>query len=273
MIKKYKSNIIIFYTAAVISLITAVFVDLKLDILLNNPENSFAIWFRNTGEMPNYLICPLAGCVLFHLCKNKILKTVGLLVNLGGSAYLGYYICKYFFIDDNNKVPFGIVFGLGIGLIILLAGKYITIPEKYKYPLIIIAIAGIVVLAAEISVIQAVKVLWGRVRFRDLIAAGSYDAFTAWYHPNGINGNMSFPSGHTAGAGTSYLMMLLPFASDKYRQRKNLCFIIPFVYTSIVAFTRLVMGAHYLSDVTMGGIISFSLVLIAIRIIETVKLK
>lgn len=269
MIKRYKNNIIVFYTIALVSLITAAFVDLKLDIILNNPENPFAIWFRNTGEMPNYLICPLAGCVLFHLCDSKAVKAIGLLVNLGGSAYLGYYICGYFFIDDSNKTAFGIIFGIGTGLIILITGKHITVPEKLKNPLVILAIAGIAVLAAEIGVIQILKALWGRVRFRDLIAAGSYDAFTAWYHPNGINGNMSFPSGHTAGAGTCYLMMLLPLVSDEYRKRKNLCFIIPFIYTSTVAFTRLVMGAHYLSDVTVGGMVSFSIVLIALKIIES----
>lgn len=268
MMKKYKGNIIFFYTAAILSLIAAAFVDLKLDIFLNNPENSFAVWFRNTGEIPVYLVCPLAGCTLFHLCNDKILKSLGLLINLGGSAYLGYYICDYFFIDDNNRIPFGIVFGLGTGIIILLTGKYISIPEKLKKPLIILAIAGVAAMLVEISVIQAVKMLWGRVRFRDLIAAGSYDAFTAWYHPNGINGNMSFPSGHTAGAGMSYLMMLFPFVSEKWKNRKNLCFIIPLIYTSVVAFTRLVMGAHYLSDVTMGAIISFTVVIITIRIIE-----
>ncbi|MFR5874938.1 MAG: phosphatase PAP2 family protein [Eubacterium sp.] len=268
MIGKYKNNIIIFYIIAGLSLIISAFVDLKLDIILNNPENPFAIWFRNTGEIPVYLICPLAGCILFYLCKSKIFKAAGFLINLGGSAFLGYYICDYFFIDDKNKIPFGIVFGIGIGLIILMTGKYISVPKSLKKPLIILAIAGISAMLAEISIIQILKVLWGRVRFRDLIAAGSYEAFTAWYHPNGINGNMSFPSGHTAGAGMSYLMMLLPFVSDKWMNRKNLCFIIPLVYTSIVAFTRLVMGAHYLSDVTMGGALSFTIIIITIKIIE-----
>ena len=120
----------------------------------------------------------------------------------------------------------------------------------------------------QITAVEGMKYLWGRVRFRDLLAAGSYDAFTPWYKINGINGNKSFPSGHTAGAGMSYLMMAFPYLSKKWKNKKTLCFVIPLVYTSVVAFTRLVMGAHYLSDVAMGGIVSFTVVIIAFTLYE-----
>ena len=127
---------------------------------------------------------------------------------------------------------------------------------------------GVIVMTAQLLCIEGLKYLWGRVRFRDLLAAGNYDAFTSWLHPNGINGNKSFPSGHTAGAGMSYLMMLLPLCTDRFKGKERLCFLLPFAYTSLVAFSRLVMGAHYLSDVAMGGAISFSLVLVALKIYE-----
>ncbi|MEJ2105026.1 MAG: phosphatase PAP2 family protein, partial [Ignavibacteriaceae bacterium] len=44
--------------------------------------------------------------------------------------------------------------------------------------------------------IQLVKIIWGRVRFRDLDAL--YSQFTSWYLPQGITGFDSFPSGHAA---------------------------------------------------------------------------
>ena len=69
----------------------------------------------------------------------------------------------------------------------------------------------------------------------------------------------------------SYLFMLFPFVFDRYKNKKQLCFWLPCVYTSIVAFTRLVMGAHYLSDVTVGGIVSFSVVLIAMKVLDKKK--
>lgn len=268
MIKKYKGNIIIFYVFAAAALIAAAFCDLGLDKFLNNPQDIFSIWFRNTGEIPGRLICPVAGTVLFYTYKNKLERFAGLIIALGGSAYFGYYIGKYFFLEE-NRMLFSIIYGIGFGIAALIVGKLINIPDKYRDVVRKTAIIGIVVMFVQIGLIEAMKYLWGRVRFRDLLAAGSFDSFTPWYHPNGINGNKSFPSGHTAGAGMSYLMMLLPYMSKKWEKKAQLCFWVPFVYTSIVAFTRLVMGAHYLSDVTMGGIVSFSIVLIAMKIYET----
>lgn len=270
MIKSYKNNIIIFYTAAAVSLVFAAFFDLKIDIWLNNPENAFSIWFYNTGEIPCRFIMPFAGTVIYYVADKNWQKIAGLLVNLGGSAYMGTYIAKHFFVKE-NQLAFGIVYGIGFGVMLLLFGRLVNIPEKLKKPLFILALTGIAVMCVQLSLIEGMKYLWGRVRFRDLLAQGSYDAFTPWYMINGINGNKSFPSGHTAGAGMSYLLMLVPFVFDKWKNRKQLCFWLPCIYTSIVAFTRLVMGAHYLSDVTVGGIVSFSVVLIAIAILEKRK--
>lgn len=270
MLKKYKNYIILFYLSVVGCMAVAIFYDLQIDIKLNDPTNPFAVWFYNTGEIPGRLICPIAGAVLYYLSQSKFGKPVGFCITMGGSAYLGYYIGHHFFKDENNLI-FGIVYGIGCGVIILLAGRYITVPDSMKKPLVVLAVAGIVVMFLQLGAIEGLKYLWGRVRFRDLLVDGSYDRFTPWYHPNGINGNKSFPSGHTAGAGMSYLAMLLPLCSKKAREHTAACFVIPFLYTSIVAYTRLVMGAHYLSDVTVGGAISFTLVIITLTILEKSK--
>lgn len=272
MLKKYKNNIIFFFAAAIAALIAAVFCDLQLDIALNNPENIFAIWFKNTGEIPSRLICPFAGTILFYTYKDKLQQIAGFIIAIGGSAYFGYYIGKYFFLDE-NRMLFSIIYGLGFGIVCLIIGKFITIPSKYRDIMRAIAITGIIVMFVQIAAIEGMKYLWGRVRFRDLLAAGSYDAFTPWYKPNGINGNKSFPSGHTAGAGMSYLMMFFPYLSKKWEKKAQICFWLPCIYTSVVAFTRLVMGAHYLSDVTMGGIVSFIIVIAAMKIFEKKELN
>ncbi|MCD7796950.1 MAG: hypothetical protein LUG95_04925 [Clostridiales bacterium] len=74
MIKKYRPYIITFYILSAISLVVASFYDLQIDISLNNPDNIFAQWLRNTGEMPSRLICPLAGAVLYYTCSKKLKK-------------------------------------------------------------------------------------------------------------------------------------------------------------------------------------------------------
>lgn len=268
MLKKYRPFIIVFFICSAASLIAASFVDLKLDIFLNNPNNPFALWFEATGEMPCRLICPFAGVLIFYLAENKALKILGLFVEIGGSAYFGYYISCYLFLE-RYKIPFGILFGLGFGFFVLYLGRFLAIPENLKKTLIILSVAGITVMFVQLGIVEVIKMFWGRVRFRDLLKAGSYDAFTAWYIPNGINGNRSFPSGHTAGAAMSYLIMFFPFINrEKWLKRSWLCFLVPFVFTSTVAFTRLIVGAHYLSDVTIGGVIGFITVIAGIAILD-----
>lgn len=267
MLKKYKTEIIVFYALAVVALTVSSFFDLKIDIALNNPSNPFAVWLYRTGEFPSRLICPVAGAVIMFCTGKRFGKISGALLCLGGSAYMGYYISKHFFVDE-YKTPFGILWGVGFGVTLLYFGSYIKIPKQLKAPLLAAAVIGVAVMAVQLITVDVMKTLWGRVRFRDLFPERNYDSFTAWYVINGKTGNKSFPSGHTAGAGMSYLMMFLPFIHKKWTKRRALCFWLPFVYSSAVAFTRLVMGAHYLSDVTVGGVIAFTCVLLGIKVFE-----
>ena len=271
MLKLYKKEIIFFYIISAAALITAYFVDLKLDIFLNNPKDPFAVWFCNLGEAPTRLLPILAGTVLFYQSDNKLIKTLGLVSLISGSVYFGYHIERYFFLEENNLI-FGIIFGLYFGGFVMFFGQFISVSEKNKKPLVILALTGLAVLAVQTGIVEGTKFLWGRIRFRDLLAAGSYDAFTSWLHPNGINGNKSFPSGHTAGAGMSYLIMTMPLINEKCRKKKAYLFVIAFLYTMNVGYTRLGMGAHYLSDVAMGSVISFTCVIIALYVLEKKKI-
>ena len=240
---------------------------MKLDIFLNDPSNPFCLFIEGMGEMPARLICPIAGTLIFYIGEKLPLKIFGFIVSLGGSAYAGYHISYYFF-PDNPNWWFGWGMGLFIGLIVLYLGQFIAVEEDLKKAFLVLSFAGLVVLFVHLGFVEVMKAVWGRVRFRELLKLGSYEAFTPWYKINGITGSRSFPSGHTGGASMSYLLMYFPFVSKKWAKRRYLCFIIPLAYTGMVAFTRLVVGAHYLSDVTMGGTIGFTVTIIAMAIID-----
>jgi lipid A 4'-phosphatase len=97
-----------------------------------------------------------------------------------------------------------------------------------------VALSGILV--------DVLKVIVGRPRPKLLFAAGSYEF--SWI---GLSADhWSFPSGHaaTAAALAAALWCLWP---------QPLLFYI--VGAALVAASRVVMGAHYLSDVVMGGVI------------------
>ncbi len=267
MLKKYRTEIIVFYVLAAAAMVVASFFDLKIDIALNDPSNPFAVWLYRTGEFPSRLICPIAGAVIFRCTDKKAVAAIGAALCLGGSAYMGYYIGKHFFVEE-YRMAFSLLWGIGFGVAALYAVRFVTVPDEFKRPLFTAAVIGAGVMTAQLLTVDIMKNLWGRVRFRDLLSLGSCDGFTAWFVINGKNGNKSFPSGHTAGAGMSYLLMLLPFIDKKREKYRAVYFWCPFIYTSAVALTRLVMGAHYLSDVTVGGVIAFSCVLVGIKVYE-----
>lgn len=267
MLKKYRTGIIVFYVLAAAAMVVASFFDLKIDIALNDPSNPFAVWLYRTGEFPSRLICPIAGAVIFRCTDKKAVAAVGAALCLGGSAYMGYYIGKHFFVEE-YRMAFSLLWGIGFGVAALYAVRFVTVPDEFKRPLFTAAVIGVGVMTAQLLTVDIMKNLWGRVRFRDLLSSGSCDGFTAWFVINGKNGNKSFPSGHTAGAGMSYLLMLLPFIDKKREKYRAVYFWCPFIYTSAVALTRLVMGAHYLSDVAVGGVIAFSCVLVGIKVYE-----
>ncbi len=267
MLKKYRTEIIVFYVFAAAAMVVASFFDLKIDIALNDPSNPFAVWLYRTGEFPSRLICPIAGAVIFRCTDKKAVAAIGAALCLGGSAYMGYYIGKHFFVEE-YRMAFSLLWGIGFGVAALYAVRFVTVPDEFKRPLFTAAVIGVGVMTAQLLTVDIMKNLWGRVRFRDLLSSGSCDGFTAWFVINGKNGNKSFPSGHTAGAGMSYLLMLLPFIDKKREKYRAVYFWCPFIYTSAVALTRLVMGAHYLSDVAVGGVIAFSCVLVGIKVYE-----
>lgn len=267
MLKKYRTEIIVFYVLAAAAMVVASFFDLKIDIALNDPSNPFAVWLYRTGEFPSRLICPIAGAVIFRCTDKKAVAAIGAALCLGGSAYMGYYIGKHFFVEE-YRMAFSLLWGIGFGVAALYVVRFVTVPDEFKRPLFTAAVIGVGVMTAQLLTVDIMKNLWGRVRFRDLLSSGSCDGFTAWFVINGKNGNKSFPSGHTAGAGMSYLLMLLPFIDKKREKYRAVYFWCPFIYTSAVALTRLVMGAHYLSDVTVGGVIAFSCVLVGIKVYE-----
>ena len=97
--------------------------------------------------------------------------------------------------------------------------------------------------------IQVVKHLWGRVRFRELDAA--FSQFTPWYLPQGITGFDSFPSGHAAMGWI--LLALLILLANKKQWVKYSAIVIIFLWGVILALSRVVIGAHYASDVLFGS--------------------
>lgn len=151
-------------------------------------------------------------------------------------------------------------------------------------------IAGLAACIVANILIMLVKEPIGRMRFRSInsdvgqarINDGLVQGYTPWYvrngqpdesiinmfvskYPGADDAFKSFPSGHTCAAGMSYAMIMLPDVVDfKHKKAgKIACWVTPILITMLVAISRIVVGAHYMSDVTFGGTIAFVCMIIA----------
>lgn len=115
----------------------------------------------------------------------------------------------------------------------------------------------------QMLLINIIKVPWARPRMR-MIAVTEGAAFQPWWV---IGSNMketltaigvaaeefkSFPSGHTGCAASLIYIALLPTVCTKLKGKENQLFWGAVVFAGIVAFSRIIMGAHFLTDVTVG---------------------
>ncbi len=175
--------------------------------------------------------------------------------------------------EELLHAPLATVGFLGFGLVaatLLMVFGYKSIRKNMKV-LLPFALA-IICACCCFLIIELIKNPMGRMRYRAMHLLGDYSYFTPWYQVSQarelLGGNMpkdyfkSFPSGHTFSASMSYLMIMFPDLFERWQTgKRRLCaYLIPVCYTGFVAFFRIAAGAHYLSDVLVGGTIGYLVV-------------
>lgn len=303
MTKKKLIGIISGAVVFVALLIVATFYDLKINIALGDADSVYGQFFRLFGELTGWIIVPIAGAFMYQVTpkKNKggivvsvlwaVVVFVGwflsikyILEEFTGAAYTdGLYLSPY-----SHVVIYAVVFSLLLTPAILAGTGRIGKEKLYK--LAMFAAALLVALAISQVCVNIMKILWSRQRFRNLpIGNGGTDStgFTPWYKPNfGKNKKSaeyyypdsagmkqsdaykSFPSGHTAGAALTFVLIMLPDLFEKLKKFKPLFFVFALAYTVAVAVSRIVNRAHYMSDTLFGGYIGALSSFVAIAIVK-----
>lgn len=112
------------------------------------------------------------------------------------------------------------------------------------------------VLITAIFITTILKTVWGRIRYRDI---QDVTQFCVWYRPCGLVGNHSFPSGHTT-AFTS-ILCLLQWKQNTYEKPSPLRYGLITLFIIAMPLTRMIMGAHFLSDTAIGFCITYTVYL------------
>lgn len=243
------------------------FTDLQISISVVNQNSGWAIFLQNFGEIPGLIVLYFAAIIFFTSYKTENrLKYYSFTIFVFLSAiYLSSRMATVIYHGVFGNYDLVIRYKMYIYLFFSLINSiiYFTLKEK-NYSKKLIAFSRISILLGlygYLFLVQPIKQLWGRVRFRDLDAL--YSDFTSWFIPNGINGNQSFPSGHAAMAWMILPILLIVVSKSKYIQIPMLILIIS--WGIAVSLSRVVIGAHYASDVLFGSFIIIVVFLVIVK--------
>lgn len=250
MIKNNWINVVLISIWIILAVIFGIY-DLEISKQIVNQNSSWAKFLENYGMIPG-LIVILSGIYIYYsFIKTKsdiwsyIQKVTFFLVSSG----LIFYLSDILFdtAASNHLLTFlsiSIIVNL-IFLIIIHKMQQVKSVVLIKYSKVVATVA----LFGYVICIQVIKYFWGRVRFRELDS--TFSQFTPWYIPQGLTGSDSFPSGHAA-MGWMLLSLLILLVNKKQWIRYS-TFILIIIYAIVLAFSRVVIGAHYASDVLFGS--------------------
>lgn len=105
------------------------------------------------------------------------------------------------------------------------------------------------------------------MRYRDMLKEGSFDGFSPWYKPmigrqktEGYD-YTSFPSGHTSSGVHLFVICLLPNYFKKLDKQwiRYTLYGASTLFVVLLAISRVVNTAHFLSDTIAGGLITYGI--------------
>ncbi len=249
----------------------------------------FGATFETVGSSPIYIVFAFAFSILFisFLRNKKAKKAVAALCSCVSiiCAFVADFVLfndAMDYIKDHLSAPEDA--DMFLKIVSILAALFVTVlmalavnnfSDEQISSLVTFAVAAIVFGAFSTVVLHLIKGPVGRIRFRAMNVGNEgygFEKYARWYEINGqwiskedmkalfgtADALKSFPSGHTNAAGATYVaIMLIDALKIQSKKVKAALWICPIVFTALVAVSRIMVGAHYFSDVLVGGTCAF----------------
>ncbi len=241
-------------------------------------ENSFGQFFAAFGELPAFLALTCSGALLL-VYRERINPAWSALIAACGAALIvmGLVLCVHEATDNVPALPMWVALLVALftaaiaaaGIIYYARGASAKTVVRFVLTLAAVSIGTMLI-------INIVKVPWGRARMRLITLTGNESYFSPWWKAgselkkklvaDGVSSDefRSFPSGHTACAACAMLLALLPTLKKGAEKRIRLLFAVGCGWCAVTAFTRLHMGAHFLTDVTMAWLIALGMCVLSV---------
>ena len=257
---------------ALIGFIIGTFLDTKITGKMGNSDNLFGIIFTAFGPILTLAFGVFAGATLFFMPKLPSKKGDILLRVIGGIAVLGFAAAQIkeglawvkfprMEAEASTYKALIIVFTSLIDLGIVLFSR-IWVKKMDERSLLFVCLMIVAIIVVYFIACEGVKYIASRPRPRNLDA--EFNGFKQWYQFDPFNAlkagskdDKSFVSGHSANAAT--LITILPLVATLNKRENNnliqiLCIVIGALFAFVVALSRIIAKAHWMTDV-MGGIL------------------
>ncbi|MCF0112701.1 MAG: phosphatase PAP2 family protein, partial [Bacilli bacterium] len=208
---------------------------------------------------------------------------------LGIAFYGGNHVASYVARALGMGKPWWLSAVYGVAFALLFSVPAFFVPQTNPRGVLVFVIMFAILFVTILVLYQGIKLLWLRPRWRTLVAlqqSGAIDSATnAWipfYQPQGFwNFNslyvdpisesqriiamnslgivswgteefVSFPSGHVINVTALTSLSMMSLFMPKLRGKERYVRFGVYAFAALVAFTRILCGAHYLSDVAFG---------------------
>ena len=238
-------------------MIVFTFYDYQITNYLFNPGTIFGKTFEVLGPTPMPLFVIFSSISLLFTAKFKkiqikVLTYIGIVLALVYAFAMGIMTFKYSY-APYLFIPSIILFTL---LSIFTIYLNIRIKKKENEQLLrthfFICLCIFMVSFSSLFGSDLIKCIFGRVRYINLTSVSDY---YPWFHINKFDFNSSFPSGH---ASRSLSLICASFILFYFNKAKWSLLIeaISIAFALTVAYTRMLEGMHYPTDLITGLVIT-----------------
>lgn len=257
----------------VLFIIGSVF-DKQIAAKIFDDKNTFGITLAAFGLIPGFALLEIcAGIMLFNfLDKNKAgwLRAIILILSIIALCTAIYFQGDNMFDENgfyNKDLRFvGIAISAPIAAIFYFLGYLIgnKLNNQDLWKVMIVILIGLFI--CMFAMPQGLKIIFHRPRYRIAVYREIVEYHPWWKRCSNYKDYLSvlskeefksFPSGHSTVAFLlPVLLGYLPMFFKRLKKYQIPLFCLGAAYAFVIAYSRMMVGAHYLSDVSCGGLIT-----------------
>lgn len=246
-----KISLIAIFACLVALMVIGTLYDEYISMYVYDRYNLLAVYFDYFGELPVYILVSLSFEILFVYFVRQASKKASIISII--SIIIAYAFTTCFFIRFfADFMPIILCYILGIVFVVCIVCMLRKINAENMEKLKKFALFVLLFFCLLFLINQLCKYFVGRTRFYDI--ENGEGVFTPWYQINGLTGGKSFYSGHTTSImallSLNYLFALFNYPKVK-RVMTNILIVILVI---LVGASRIIYGAHFLTDVTFACI-------------------